>query len=315
MRRRITTAIVFLSLSAAVLAVSCYHMDVRMGMGEGNGVGLSYRIVGEGPPLVVIHDGPGYEKMLMYPGFDDLARDMKVIYYDQRGCGRSEELTPLESLTLADNVEDLEALRQYFRLDTFSIAAHGWGAVIALEYVRKYEEFVNGVMLITPISPFAPEPTHDTVLDNLPRRARIAVFDVLNHPTMSMVERRERLMRLVLPSLFYNGKAAGLIRARQLRYAADVNIRLSDELKTLDMFPVLDEITLPTLVIIGRHDISTPVRDQMAYADGIRSASAVVFNDSGHFPFLEERSFFLSVAREFILHNRIPALVKAVKPD
>lgn len=298
-----------------MLAVSCYHMDVRMGMGEGNGVGLSYRIVGEGPPLVVIHDGPGYEKMLMYPGFDDLARDMKVIYYDQRGCGRSEELTPLESLTLADNVEDLEALRQYFRLDTFSIAAHGWGAVIALEYVRKYEEFVNGVMLITPISPFAPEPTHDTVLDNLPRRARIAVFDVLNHPTMSMVERRERLMRLVLPSLFYNGKAAGLIRARQLRYAADVNIRLSDELKTLDMFPVLDEITLPTLVIIGRHDISTPVRDQMAYADGIRSASAVVFNDSGHFPFLEERSFFLSVAREFILHNRIPALVKAVKPD
>jgi pimeloyl-ACP methyl ester carboxylesterase len=80
---------------------------------------------------------------------------------------------------------------------------------------------------------------------------------------------------------------------------------------TLDLFPVLEEVTTPTLVIVGRHDPATPVRDQMAYADGISTSSAMVFNGSGHFPFLEEPELFTDVAREFLLHGSLPALVRA----
>ncbi|MFH1312310.1 MAG: alpha/beta hydrolase [Candidatus Eisenbacteria bacterium] len=300
---------------AAVLItfyVSCSHLDVRMGMGDGNGVGLSYRIVGKGNPLVVIHDGPGYEKSLMYAGFDNLASDLRVIYYDQRGCGRSEPLSPVTSSTIADNIEDLEALRRYFHLEKFSIAAHGWGAVIALEYTRKYQKYIDSIVLLTPISPFSPQPRDETILERLPAEVQQSVAEVLSQPTMSMLERKERIMKLVMPSLFYRSEASRSIDFRRLRYSADVNIRLSDELGSLNLFPVLGEITVPTLVVIGRHDITTPVRDQMAYADGIRSASAVVFNGSGHFPFVEEHAFFTNVVREFLLNGRIPALVHAV---
>jgi proline iminopeptidase len=283
-----------------------------MGMGDGDGVRLSYRIVGKGNPLVVIHDGPGYEKALMYSGFDGLGSDLRVVYYDQRGCGRSEPLSPMTSATIADNVEDLETLRRYFHLGKFSIAAHGWGAVIAVEYARKYKEFIDSIVLITPMSPFAPKPHHETIVDKLPNGVQQTVADVLNHPAMSMIERKERMMRLAMPSLFYRQDVVSHINLKELRYAADVNIRMSDELGSLDLFPVLDQITVPTLVIIGRHDISTPVRDQMAYADGIESSSAVVFNSSGHFPFVEERVFFTNVVKQFLLHRRIPALVHAV---
>jgi proline iminopeptidase len=283
-----------------------------MGMGDGSGVRLSYRIVGKGSPLVVIHDGPGYEKSLMYAAFDGLASDLRIIYYDQRGCGRSEPLSPVISSTIADNIEDLEALRRYFHLGKFSIAAHGWGAVIALEYARKYQEFVESIVLITPISPFSPGPRDETMLDKLPAEVQQSVAEVLNQPTMSMLERKERILRLVMPSLFYRPEAARAVNLRRLRYSPEVNIRLSDELGSLDLFRVLGEITVPTLVVVGRHDITTPVRDQMAYADGIRSASAVVFNESGHFPFVEERAFFMNVIREFLLQGRIPALVHAL---
>ena len=118
-------------------------------------------------------------------------------------------------------------------------------------------------------------------------------------------------MRLVIPSLFYREDAVRAVNLKRVRLSPDVNIRLSDELGSLDLFPVLDETTVPTLVIVGRHDITTPVRDQIAYADGIRSASAVVFNESGHFPFVEERAFFMNVMREFLLRGRIPTLVQA----
>jgi proline iminopeptidase len=251
----------------------------------------------------------------MYSGFDKLSSDLRIIYYDQRGCGRSEPLSPVVSSTIADNVEDLEALRRYFHLERFSIAAHGWGAVIALEYARAHQEFVESIVLMTPISPFSPQPRDETMLDKLPTDVQQSVAEVMSQPTMSMLERKERIMRLVMPSLFHREEAARAVNLRRLRLSPDVNIRLSDELGSLDLFPVLGDITVPTLVVVGRHDITTPVRDQMAYADGIRSASAVVFNDSGHFPFVEERAFFMNVVREFLLRGRVPALVHAIKPS
>jgi proline iminopeptidase len=237
---------------------------------------------------------------------------MQVVYYDQRGCGRSEALSPMTSSTIADNVEDLEALRRYLHLERFSIVAHGWGAVIALEYARKYQDHVDSIVLVTPMSPFSPEPHHEAIVDNMPNMDRQTMAELLSHPSMTMLERRERIMRLVMPSLFHREDAAKGIDLSRLRYAPDVNIRLGGELRELDLFPVLNEIRVPTLVVVGRHDICTPVRHQMAYADGIETSSAVVFNESGHFPFLEEPPFFMNVMKEFLLHRRIPALVHAI---
>lgn len=282
-----------------------------MGMGDGDGVRLSYRIVGEGNPLVVIHDGPGYEKTLMYRAFDRLAGDMKVVYYDQRGCGRSQPLTPTVSSSIAANVNDLEALRKYLNLKKFSIAAHGWGAVIALEYAREYGQYLNSVVLITPISPFAPEPRHMKILSRLPEKTRLEIDELINQPAMTILDKRERIMRMALPALFYKQEAMRHVRLSDLRLAPEVNLRTGGELASLDLFPILGQITLPTLVVVGRHDVSTAVRDQMAYADGIATSSAVVFNDSGHFPFLEEQEFFITIVREFLRSGRVPALVDA----
>lgn len=134
------------------VVLTCSPPDVRVGMGEGDGVKLSYRIIGTGKPLVVIHDGPGYEKSIMFGGFDALRPDMKIVYYDQRGCGRSEPLAANTSLRIWDNVRDLENLRRYFHFRKMSVAAHGWGAVIALEYARTYPKHVESIILVVPIS-------------------------------------------------------------------------------------------------------------------------------------------------------------------
>lgn len=300
-------AAAYLPTLLAVL-LACSPPDVRIGMGEGDGVKLSYRIIGTGKPLVVIHDGPGYEKSIMFGGFDALRSDMKIIYYDQRGCGRSEPLAANTRLSILDNVSDLENLRRYFHFRKMSLAAHGWGAVIALEYARAYPKRVDSIILVTPISPFAPDKELMTMVESLPRAARDKIVGALDAENVSVLEKQEVMMREILPELFYKREAAEDLRLEGLKYASDVRLRLGAELKTLDLFSMLGSITQPTLVIAGRHDISIPVRDQMAYADGIKHASAVVFNESGHFPFLEEHAFFVNLVREF-LHNRsVPAL-------
>jgi proline iminopeptidase len=300
-----------LLLILAIVALSCSTKDVRMGMAGGDGTRLSYRVVGQGDVLVVIHDGPGGEKSIMYDGFDDLAKTMKIVYYDQRGCGRSEPLGASQSCTIEDNVKDLEALRQYLHVDRFSIAAHGWGAVIAVEYAREHADRVEAMVLVTPVSPHEPGLHLDELMRRLPEDGQRHVQAVLDNPFTTMFEKRREFVRAVMPLLFYDERARDRVDLDGFRYSPDVDSRLSAELKSFNLYPRLESIGIPTLVVAGRHDVLTPLTEQMAYVDGIVTSRAVVFNDSAHFPFLEERKAFLSQVGRFVSHGAIPSLASA----
>ncbi|HET6836764.1 MAG TPA: hypothetical protein VFH24_01910, partial [Gemmatimonadales bacterium] len=52
------------------------------------GISLFERRVGQGPPTVILHGGPGAHHDYLLPGFDALAAGRELIYYDQRGGGR-----------------------------------------------------------------------------------------------------------------------------------------------------------------------------------------------------------------------------------
>jgi proline iminopeptidase len=282
-----------------------------MGMAGGDGARLSYRAVGQGDVLVVIHDGPGGEKSIMYDGFDGLASSMRVVYYDQRGCGRSEPLAATQSCTIEDNVRDLEALREYLHIDRFSIAAHGWGAVIATEYARVHPRRIRTIILITPVSPHAPGLHLDGLLGRLPEDGRMHVQAVLDNPFSSMLEKREQFVRAVLPLLFYDEGARERVDLESFRYSPDVDSRLSSELKTFDLYTRLHDVGAPTLVIAGRHDVLTPLTEQMAYVERIGASRAIVYNESGHFPFLEERKAFLNHVGMFVDGGTTPSLASA----
>ena len=279
-----------------------------MGMAGGDGARLSYRAVGHGEVLVVIHDGPGGEKSIMYDGFDDLAANMRVVYYDQRGCGRSEPLAASQSCTIEDNVRDLEALREYLHINRFSIAAHGWGAVIATEYARIHPRRIKTIILITPVSPHTPGLHLDGLMSRLGVEGRLRLQAVLDNPLSSLLEKREQFVRTVLPLLLYNEGARDLAELKGLLYSPDVDSRLSSELKSFDLYARLDDVDAPTLVIAGRHDVLTPLTEQMAYVERIGTSRAIVYNESGHFPFLEERKAFVSHVGMFVNGGVTPSL-------
>ena len=100
---------------------------------RGDGVDLFYRVVGTGPDvLVMIHGGPGMDMGYMVPDFAPLAARHQLLFYDQRGGGRSELLRDDPALfTMARHVADLEALRQRFGLQRMTLVAHSFGPAIA----------------------------------------------------------------------------------------------------------------------------------------------------------------------------------------
>src|SRR5688572_26385915 len=99
---------------------------------------LYSRAIGQGPSVIVLHGGPDFDHGYLLPGLDRLADTFRLIYYDQRGRGRSAEHVQPEEVTLASDVEDIDRVRRHFRLDAPALLGHSWGAVLALEYALRH---------------------------------------------------------------------------------------------------------------------------------------------------------------------------------
>jgi proline iminopeptidase len=122
---------------------------VRESYEEIRGVSLFVRRIGAGPPTVVLHGGPGAHHDYLLPGFDALATDRELIYYDQRGGGRS--AVPRDvPVGWAEQVADLEALRERWGLEQLTIAGYSWGALLALLYGLAHQERVGRLALVSP---------------------------------------------------------------------------------------------------------------------------------------------------------------------
>src|SRR4051812_38108172 len=111
-----------LALSSIAMSIAACHTgspaapaapaEPAEGQIPGDGAALFYRSVGSGPDvLVMIHGGPGMDMGYMVPDFAPLAERHRLVFYDQRGGGRSEHLRDDPALfTMAHHVADLEAL-------------------------------------------------------------------------------------------------------------------------------------------------------------------------------------------------------------
>lgn len=113
------------------------------------GVELFVRRIGSGPPVVVLHGGPGAHHDYLLPGFDALAIGRELIYYDQRGGGRSPVAREVP-VGWTEQVADLEALRGEWKLDRLTIAGYSWGALLALLYALEHQERVGRLALVSP---------------------------------------------------------------------------------------------------------------------------------------------------------------------
>ena len=120
------TKALFLTLISLILCnCNSDQLEVEEGYKEVNGVKHFYKIVGKGEPFILLHGGPGMYHDELYPFFLDFAKSNKVIFYDQRGNGKS-TLEKIDSTTFTVElmVEDLEGLRKEFEIEKLNIIGH-----------------------------------------------------------------------------------------------------------------------------------------------------------------------------------------------
>jgi proline iminopeptidase len=264
---------------------------------------LYVREIGQGPPVIVLHGGPDFDQGYLLPDLDRLADAYRLIYYDQRGRGKSADGVRPEDVTLTSDLNDLDEVRRHFQLESPALMGHSWGTVLALEYALRHPTRVSRLILMNPAPASASDlavfrKVHTQKLGaDMDRQREIvassayqagdpeavaARYRIHFKPALRRPEDYEKLMARMKAGFISQGKE-GIVKARAVE---DRLMRDTWQVDGYDLLPTLRNLKIPTLIISGDHDFIPPeIAAHLAQA--MPNARLVTIADCGHFSYLE----------------------------
>lgn len=313
-RRIRPSALAFLLPLVAACASAGARADAppREGfVASADGVPVYYRVAGSGPDtIVVINGGPGAGHEVLAPDVAPLEARYTVVFYDQRGGGRSG--LPDTALLVMDRfVADLDAVRRHLGMERMTLLAHSFGPLIAAAYARAHPRRVERMIFFGGLGPRREDATAFA-------RTRAAQRD-------SVQERRWRDIARRLRS----GTPAEAVQACR------ENTALMNELVAAEGWPVrrgtscdapaeavvygsrytsrivprslgdydfardLAGLGAPLLVITGDRD-ETPVPAHRAWAAAVPNGRLLLIAGGGHYPHVERPDVFYPAVDAFM---------------
>ena len=258
----------------------------------------------ERPVMFALHGGPGGDHTYYKPALDPLTDRFQIVYVDHRGQGRSAR-GPRETYTLENNVDDLEALRDYLGLDKIVVFGTSYGGMVALAYAARYPDRVSHLIAsVTSAYTDAFARAKQFVLDHgtdEQKRVAATLWAGNFQTEAELIEYFDIMDPLYAKSWQPDASKDGLLRGI---YSIDaINEAFSGFLRTFDIRDELANIIAPTLVIGGRHDWICPVEMSEEIASLIPNADLRIFEKSSHEVLHDEQEVLFDLIRGFVVYN------------
>jgi len=286
-------------------------MNTKEGKIKIDGYQVWYRRVGNGGiPLLTLHGGPGAGHDYLEP-LEGLATDRSVIFYDQLGCGKSDQPDDRSLWRIERFVAEVNTVRQALGLEQIHLLGQSWGGWLAIEYMLSHPQGVVSLILASTsasLPQFVAETTRlkaELPLEIYQTLQRYEAMGDYHHPdyeaaVLEFYKRHvcrldpwpEPLLRTVAN---LNGNAVYETMNGPNEFIVIGN------LKNWDRTDRLSEITVPTLITVGHYDELTPTCAETLHR-GIPNSRTVIFEESAHLAHLEEADRYLQVVADFIVN-------------
>jgi proline iminopeptidase len=283
-----------------------------------NGIRHWVRIAGaehKTMPLVIIHGGPGGSVYTFEQTIGRLLeRSRTIVYYEQRGCGRSSDAIDPDSYTIPWLIDDLEKLRQALNVRQMDLLGFSFGAELILEYAAKYPQHVRRIVAQAPASIFGSRIVL-VQMNGFLSVADVAFRHVIQKIIVQLPDPHEALAQIwaVVDSatvdrfLFQNAVFAKRNRASWIefgeRFTSSGAMARAFQWLPRDpyrAFEVLPKVNVPTLVLTGLFDRNGGVDLNRDVSELLPHSRFHVFLQSAHFPDIEETSAYHDVITDFL---------------
>ncbi len=270
---------------------------------------------GEGVPIVLLHGGPGGTHHYFHPWFSRAAEFARVIYYDQRGCGRSDWEPGTDGYSVRQAASDLDALRAALGIEKWVVLGYSYGGFLGQLYTLRYPERVAGLVLSS-ASPglwadLGSSRQMEYVSDEERDRMTEAQSELDAYRSDHGLSDQE-YSRLRVYNNLVNGdwKRQNFYRpsiddvAKAVRYEADFDAGFNGVVRAtasaIDLTGAFEVSPIPTLILEGEYDLNWGDRKRSALAANHPSARSERFEMVGHHIYNERPEPYFSVLEEFV---------------
>ena len=310
-----------LSISAAQTAKKIYTYQTQEGFVDSHGALIYYTSVGQGPPLMIIHGGPGASHDYFLPHLLPLMRTNRLVFIDERGSGKSSKLEDPKQYTVTNMVEDIETVRQALGLGKISLLGHSFGGPLVEAYALKYQQNLSHLILG---STFASTKQLNAALAKMksemtPKdRERVEALEAAGLFGQGEIWERgrypEEYAKLAwgvgyFPYLYQNrpdpnydavgGNTTTAWDVYREMWGSHGEFLVDGNLTEVEYVDKLSQIKVPTLIIVGDHDQSDPKMSQEMHAK-ITGSKLVILPKSGHMTFVDQPTMFLKAVSDFV---------------
>jgi proline iminopeptidase len=257
--------------------------------------------------LIAHSGGPGMDARVWddFAGIEDF---VTLVVMHPRGAGLSGSASG-DAYRLPDYAADLQALRLHLGVDTPILMGWSHGGMVAMQFAFTYPDAISKLILFDTSAYFGEflGDIEGAVQAFEKERWFKRSFAALRAEWDGKYETDEDMSRLWAEEMkFYFKKFDKKANAYHER-TKHLPIRIASlkvfnemEAGTMDLRPQLKHIRVPTLVIVGRHDFITNVAMAEEMVKHIPDARLEIFEDSGHYAFVEEPAKFYRVIKEFV---------------
>lgn len=279
---------------------------------------LFYKIIGRGPDtLIAIHGGPGMDLESIYGDFTVLGARHVVIFYDQRGGGKSELPADTMRLVAPRQIQDLDELRQHFKLTKVTLIAHSYGPLLAASYALAHPEAVKRMVFFGPVPPYRGDfsarygTALNARLDNAQRAAMRTASRTQNDSTSSDAVARQACRDYwalgLRPRLADPEHTLKLVKSDLcgtdivgIRYGSRIANRvIMGSFGDWDLRPQLGTLNAPLLVVHGEME-TIPMDMVEAWATSMPHATLLKVPNAAHFTYAERPEMVWSAVEKFL---------------
>lgn len=270
---------------------------------EGTGLQADGDSMRDRPVVFLLHGGPGGDHVSMRASLSPLREFAQLVYVDHRGSGRSAPADP-STYTLDQNVDDVDALREYLGLERISVLGASYGGMVAQGYGIRYAERLANLMLVVTAPGFRFIDDARRILAERGSDEQKRVCEWLWNGTFESHDQLLEYYRAMGPfySTTFDEEKFEESWNRSLRNFEQLNIGFGGFLRTFDYTEDLHRIKCPTLVIGGAHDWICPPNHSRIIADRISRSHLHIFANSAHAVAVDEAEAFQRVVGGFLTY-------------